>query len=80
MAMGTLADLEDQEPIGKGDPLSIHVKVLEHQCPFVFNKYPLLFSWLVKAATPMRCVTSKKNCLFFLHGLGSFSHKNTLEQ
>lgn len=28
MAMGTLADLEDQEPIGKGDPLSIHLKVL----------------------------------------------------
>lgn len=29
MAMGTLADLEDQEPLGKGDPLSIHLKVLE---------------------------------------------------
>lgn len=28
MAMGTLADLEDQEPIGKGDPLLIHLKVL----------------------------------------------------
>lgn len=31
MAMGTLADLEDQEPMtGKESPLSIHIKVYDY--------------------------------------------------
>ncbi|KAM9501843.1 menin isoform 1-T2 [Clarias gariepinus] len=45
MAMGTLADLEDQEPIGKGDPLSIHVKAVESAKKYYNNEhiYPFMY-------------------------------------
>ncbi|TTI61475.1 Menin [Bagarius yarrelli] len=45
MAMGTLADLEDQEPIGKGDPLSIHLKAVESAKKYYNNEhiYPFMY-------------------------------------
>ncbi|KAK3567427.1 hypothetical protein QTP86_019846 [Hemibagrus guttatus] len=45
MAMGTLADLEDQEPLGKGDPLSIHLKAVESAKKYYNNEhiYPFMY-------------------------------------
>ncbi|KAI5104161.1 menin [Silurus meridionalis] len=45
MAMGTLADLEDQEPICKGDPLSIHLKAVESAKTYYNNEhiYPFMY-------------------------------------
>ncbi len=42
MAMGTLADLEDQEPMtGKESPLSIHLKVYDFS--FIRDIYKVVF-------------------------------------
>ncbi|KAI4900967.1 hypothetical protein NFI96_011885, partial [Prochilodus magdalenae] len=46
MAMGTLADLEDQEPIsGKADPLSIHLKAVDSAKKYYNNEhiYPFMY-------------------------------------
>ncbi|KAL2078985.1 hypothetical protein ACEWY4_024729 [Coilia grayii] len=46
MAMGTLADLEDQEPIsGKENPLTIHMKAVESAKKFYNNEhiYPFMY-------------------------------------
>ncbi|XP_028837994.1 menin isoform X2 [Denticeps clupeoides] len=46
MAMGTLADLEDQEPIfGKENPLSIHLKAVESAKKYYNNEhiYPFMY-------------------------------------
>lgn len=43
MAMGTLADLEDQEPMtGKENPLSIHLKVYDFHLAEIFTRLYLL--------------------------------------
>lgn len=43
MAMGTLADLEDQEPMtGKENPLSIHLKVYDFHLSEIFTRLYLL--------------------------------------
>ncbi|GAA6100856.1 menin [Tachysurus ichikawai] len=45
MAMGTLADLEDQEPVGKGDPLTIHLKAVDSAKKYYNNEhiYPFMY-------------------------------------
>uniref|UniRef100_A0A3P9KS55 Menin n=1 Tax=Oryzias latipes TaxID=8090 RepID=A0A3P9KS55_ORYLA len=46
MAMGTLADLEDQDPIpGKGNPLSIHLKAVQSAQKYYNNEhiYPYMY-------------------------------------
>ncbi|XP_062850146.1 menin [Trichomycterus rosablanca] len=45
MAMGTLADLEDQEPLGKGAPFSIHLKAVESAKKYYNNEhiYPFMY-------------------------------------
>lgn len=47
MAMGTLADLEDQEPMtSRENTLSIHLKVCDYNCRHAVNIPLVLVRWV----------------------------------